>query len=259
MTCGPATSVTGTEFCHCKSFRRLKQKTQVFLSPEGDHYRTRLTHTLEVSQIARTIARALRLNRGTLTEAISPGPRPGGHTPYGHAGERALTRQCPGGLYPLPPEPAGGGLAWKRTARGLNLSLSWEVRNGIVCPHQRRLGPARWEGRLRAAIADHIAFMNHDIEDAVAAGVLRAPPALPREIADAGAGRHQIPAHHRTHHRPGGRTAQAAGAGKLQFSRESRMAYGALKDFHVRRRCYVDEVAKARRENKWTRNDRGAV
>ena len=81
---------------HCKSFRRLKQKTQVFLSPEGDHYRTRLTHTLEVSQIARTIARALRLNED-LTEAIALG-HDLGHTPYGHAGERALNRLCPGGF-----------------------------------------------------------------------------------------------------------------------------------------------------------------
>ncbi len=81
---------------HCKAFRRLKQKTQVFLSPEGDHYRTRLTHTLEVSQIARTIARALRLNED-LTEAIALA-HDLGHTPFGHAGERALNRLCPGGF-----------------------------------------------------------------------------------------------------------------------------------------------------------------
>ena len=99
---------------HCKSFRRLKQKTQVFLSPEGDHYRTRLTHTLEVSQIARTIARALRLNED-LTEAIALG-HDLGHTPYGHAGERALSRLCPGGL-PTTAKACGWWTTWKRTAR----------------------------------------------------------------------------------------------------------------------------------------------
>lgn len=99
---------------HCKSFRRLKQKTQVFLSPEGDHYRTRLTHTLEVSQIARTIARALRLNED-LTEAIALG-HDLGHTPYGHAGERALNRLCPAGL-PTTAKACGWWTTWKRTAR----------------------------------------------------------------------------------------------------------------------------------------------
>ena len=108
---------------HCKSFRRLKQKTQVFLSPEGDHYRTRLTHTLEVSQIARTIARALRLNED-LTEAIALG-HDLGHTPYGHAGERALNRLCPGGF-----------THYRQSLRvvdylekdGKGLNLCWEVR-----------------------------------------------------------------------------------------------------------------------------------
>ena len=112
---------------HCKSFRRLKQKTQVFLSPEGDHYRTRLTHTLEVSQIARTIARALRLNED-LTEAIALG-HDLGHTPYGHAGERALNRLCPGGF-----------THYRQSLRvvdylekdGKGLNLCWEVRNGII-------------------------------------------------------------------------------------------------------------------------------
>ena len=93
---------------HCKAFRRLKQKTQVFLSPEGDHYRTRLTHTLEVSQIARTIARALRLNED-LTEAVALG-HDLGHTPFGHAGGACAQPPVPRGLHPLPPEPARGGL-----------------------------------------------------------------------------------------------------------------------------------------------------
>ena len=112
---------------HCKAFRRLKQKTQVFLSPEGDHYRTRLTHTLEVSQIARTIARALRLNED-LTEAVALG-HDLGHTPFGHAGERALNRLCPGGF-----------THYRQSLRvvdylerdGQGLDLTWEVRNGIV-------------------------------------------------------------------------------------------------------------------------------
>lgn len=112
---------------HCKAFRRLKQKTQVFLSPEGDHYRTRLTHTLEVSQIARTISRALRLNED-LTEAIALG-HDLGHTPFGHTGERALNRLCPGGFS-----------HYRQSLRvvdylerdGQGLDLTWEVRNGIV-------------------------------------------------------------------------------------------------------------------------------
>ena len=151
---------------HCKSFRRLKQKTQVFLSPEGDHYRTRLTHTLEVSQIARTIARALRLNED-LTEAIALG-HDLGHTPFGHAGERALNRLCPGGF-----------THYRQSLRvvdflekdGEGLNLSWEVRNGIVT-HTAGAWARTPEGCV-VRRADHIAFLNHDIEDAITAGVLR--------------------------------------------------------------------------------------
>ena len=112
---------------HCKSFRRLKQKTQVFLSPEGDHYRTRLTHTLEVSQIARTIARALRLNED-LTEAIALG-HDLGHTPFGHAGERALDQLTPGGFKHYMQSLR---VVDKLEKEGRGLNLSWEVRNGIV-------------------------------------------------------------------------------------------------------------------------------
>ena len=158
---------------HCKSFRRLKQKTQVFLSPEGDHYRTRLTHTLEVSQIARTIARALRLNED-LTEAIALG-HDLGHTPYGHAGERALNRLCPGGF-----------THYRQSLRvvdylekdGKGLNLTWEVRNGIVT-HTKGTWAATPEGRI-VRMADQIAYVNHDIEDAVRAGVLD-PATLPKE------------------------------------------------------------------------------
>ena len=112
---------------HSKAFRRLKQKTQVFLSPEGDHYRTRLTHTLEVSQIARTIARALRLNED-LTEAIALG-HDLGHTPFGHAGERALNRLCPGGFTHYRQSLR---VVDKLEKDGRGLNLCWEVRNGLI-------------------------------------------------------------------------------------------------------------------------------
>ncbi len=150
---------------HCKAFRRLKQKTQVFLSPEGDMYRTRLTHTLEVAQIARTIARALRLNED-LTEAIALA-HDLGHTPFGHAGERALNQLCPGGFTHY-----RQGLRvvdfLEKEGRGLN--LTWEVRNGIIT-HTKGTWAATPEGRI-VRYADWIAFVNHDIEDAIRAGVL---------------------------------------------------------------------------------------
>jgi dGTPase len=148
---------------HCKSFRRLKHKTQVFLAPEGDHYRTRLTHTLEVSQIARTIARALRLNED-LTEAIALG-HDLGHTPFGHAGERAL-REC-----------AGSFDHNRQSLRvvdvlenGCGLNLTWEVRDGIV-NHKKGMFPNTLEGRV-VNLSDRIAYVNHDIDDAIRAGVL---------------------------------------------------------------------------------------
>ena len=151
---------------HSKAFRRLKQKTQVFLSPEGDHYRTRLTHTLEVSQIARTIARALQLNED-LTEAIALA-HDLGHTPFGHAGERALNTLSPGGFahYQQSLRVVD---KLERAGRGLN--LTWEVRNGIVT-HTKGEWAATLEG-CAVRRADHIAFLNHDIEDAITAGVLR--------------------------------------------------------------------------------------
>jgi len=150
---------------HCKSFRRLKHKTQVFLSPEGDHYRTRLTHTLEVSQIARTIARALLLNED-LTEAISLG-HDLGHTPFGHAGERALNQ-----LYPL------GFRHYEQSVRivekvekdGAGLNLTKEVRDGILC-HTTGTEAKTLEGRV-VRLSDRIAYINHDIDDAERAGIL---------------------------------------------------------------------------------------
>ncbi len=149
---------------HSKAFRRLKHKTQVFLAPEGDHYRTRLTHTLEVSQIARTIARALGLNED-LTEAIAMG-HDLGHTPFGHTGENALNALCPEGFRHN-----------EQSLRVVNvlerkggLNLTQEVRDGILC-HTGEKQPQTLEGKI-VRIADQIAYINHDIDDAVRAGVL---------------------------------------------------------------------------------------
>ena len=158
---------------HCKSFRRLKGKTQVFIAPQGDHYRTRLTHTLEVSQIARTIARALRLNED-LTEAISLA-HDLGHTPFGHAGERALNELCPDGFKHYMQSLR---VVDKLEKDGRGLNLTWEVRNGIVT-HTKGTWAATPEGRI-VRMADQIAYVNHDIEDAVRAGVLD-PATLPKD------------------------------------------------------------------------------
>ena len=158
---------------HSKSFRRLMHKTQVFLSPEGDLYRTRLTHTLEVAQIARTIARALRLNED-LTEAISLA-HDLGHTPFGHAGESALDKLCPDGFKHYRQSLR---VVDKLEQNGRGLNLTWEVRNGIIT-HTKGTWAATPEGRI-VRMADQIAFVNHDIEDAVRAGVLD-PAILPRE------------------------------------------------------------------------------
>lgn len=161
---------------HCKSFRRLKHKTQVFLSPEGDHYRTRLTHTLEVSQIARTIARALRLNED-LTEAVALA-HDLGHTPFGHAGERALNALLPHGFRHYE-QSLRVVERLEKDGRGLN--LTYEVRNGILC-HTTGLEADTAEGRI-IRWADKIAYMNHDIDDAIRAGVLREEE-IPQSITD---------------------------------------------------------------------------
>ena len=151
---------------HCKAFRRLKHKTQVFLAPEGDHYRTRLTHTLEVAQIARSIARALNLNED-LTEAIALG-HDLGHTPFGHAGERTLNSLCPMGF-----------AHYKQSIRvvelrekdGKGLNLTWEVRDGIV-NHRTSGNPSTLEGKA-VRLSDKIAYINHDIDDGIRAGILK--------------------------------------------------------------------------------------
>ncbi len=151
---------------HSKSFRRLKFKTQVFLSPEGDHYRTRLTHTLEVAQVARTIARALRLNED-LTEAIALG-HDLGHTPYGHIGERTLNDLLPGGFRH---NEQSLRVVEQLENDGAGLNLTWEVRDGIL-HHSGAVPPATLEGEC-VRRADRIAYLNHDLDDALRAGVLK--------------------------------------------------------------------------------------
>ena len=147
---------------HSKAFRRLSNKTQVFISPEGDHYRARLTHTLEVAQIARTIARALGLNED-LTEAIALG-HDLGHTPFGHAGESALDEVCPQGF-----RHNEQSLRLVDLLEGLNLTR--EVRSGIVC-HTGPRKAATPEGRI-IHFADRIAYISHDIDDAIRGGILK--------------------------------------------------------------------------------------
>ena len=150
---------------HSKAFRRMKDKTQVFVAPQGDHYRTRLTHTLEVSQIARTIAKALRLNED-LVEAIALG-HDLGHTPFGHAGERALDAVNPDGF-----------AHYKQSVRvaqvleknGEGLNLTWEVRDGIL-NHRTSGNPSTLEGQV-VRLSDKIAYIHHDMDDAQRAGVI---------------------------------------------------------------------------------------
>ena len=171
---------------HCKAFRRLKHKTQVFFAPTGDHYRTRLTHTLEVSQIARSIAKVLQLNE-ELTEAIALG-HDLGHTPFGHAGERVLQKLVPGGFE-----------HYEQSLRivdvleqdGQGLNLTWEVRDGIARHSKGKHGvpvgadpehrASTIEGQV-ARVADIIAYVNHDIDDAVRAGLLKDEDLPPQRV-----------------------------------------------------------------------------
>ena len=161
---------------HCNAFRRLKRKTQVFLSPVGDHYRTRLTHTLEVSQIARTISRALRLNED-LTEAIALG-HDLGHSPFGHSGEAILDEICPYG-YKHYLQSVRVVDYIEKNGKGLN--LTYEVKNGIAC-HTNQIASTA-EGNV-VRLSDKIAYINHDIEDAVRAGILKTSdlPEIPVKV-----------------------------------------------------------------------------
>ena len=161
---------------HCKSFRRLKHKTQVFLIPEGDHYRTRLTHTLEVSQIARTIAKSLRLNED-LTEAIALG-HDLGHTPFGHAGEAVLNKLLPQGFEHCVQSVR---LVEKIERNGEGLNLTKEVRDGIL-NHRTSGSPKTLEGKI-VRISDKIAYINHDIDDAISAKILHEED-LPHDVTD---------------------------------------------------------------------------
>lgn len=161
---------------HCKSFRRLKDKTQVFLTPEGDHYRTRLTHTLEVSQNARTIAKALKMNE-ELVEAIALG-HDLGHTPFGHAGERALNRVCPLGFEHSQQSLRTVDILEKK---GQGLNLTFEVRDGIL-NHQTSGKPHTLEGKI-VRLSDKIAYIHHDMDDAIRGGILKEED-VPREIGE---------------------------------------------------------------------------
>lgn len=159
---------------HSKAFRRLKNKTQVFLTPKGDHYRTRLSHTLEVSQTARTIAKALRLNED-LVEAIALG-HDLGHTPFGHAGEDVLNRVCSEGFQH---NEQSVRIVEKLEKDGKGLNLTWEVRDGIL-NHQSKFLPHTLEGKI-VRFSDKIAYINHDIDDAIRALVMQEED-IPTEI-----------------------------------------------------------------------------
>ncbi|MBP3819191.1 MULTISPECIES: deoxyguanosinetriphosphate triphosphohydrolase [unclassified Butyrivibrio] len=161
---------------YSKSFRRLKDKTQVFLSPDGDHYRTRMTHTLEVSQNARTIAKALLLNED-LAEAIALG-HDLGHTPFGHAGERALNEVCPGGFRH---NEQSLRIVEKLENYGQGMNLTWEVRDGIL-NHEMDLTPSTLEGKV-VRLSDKIAYMHHDMDDAIRGGIITEDQ-VPKDLCD---------------------------------------------------------------------------
>ncbi|MGI6526201.1 MAG: deoxyguanosinetriphosphate triphosphohydrolase [Caldicoprobacterales bacterium] len=215
---------------HCKSFRRLKHKTQVFISPEGDHYRTRLTHTLEVSQIARTIARALRLNED-LTEAMALG-HDLGHTPFGHTGERLLNKVLSNGfkhnVHSLRVvEVLEGG-------RGLN--LTWEVRDGIL-NHTKSGKPATLEGQI-LSLSDRIAYINHDIDDAIRARII-SDQDLPKDCIEVLGSSHSA----RINTMVKDIILSSQGKDRIAMSPEVGQATERLRDFMFQR-VYIDSFAK---------------
>ena len=219
---------------HCKAFRRLKQKTQVFLSPEGDHYRTRLTHTLEVSQISRTVARALRLNED-LTEAIALG-HDLGHTPFGHAGERALDKLASDGFRHFE-QSLRVVESIEKNHRGLN--LTYETLDGIK-NHTHGPFSSTLEGQV-VRHCDRIAYLNHDIEDAVTAKIF-SEEVLPKDITDVlGNGKSQ-------------RITTLINSiinnssdGQLAFSKEVQTAYDKLYDYMFER-VYLNTASDAKSE-----------
>ncbi|HEX2016644.1 MAG TPA: deoxyguanosinetriphosphate triphosphohydrolase, partial [Solirubrobacteraceae bacterium] len=221
---------------HCKSFRRLKHKTQVFVAPEGDHYRTRLTHTLEVTQISRTVARALRLNED-LVEAIGLG-HDLGHPPFGHIGEASLDR-CLQERFGLPFRHYEHSLRVVEQLErgGVGLNLTEPVRDGILCHSGRAPRPATLEGAI-VRIMDRVAYINHDIDDALRAQVICAEdlPAAPIAVlGDTGSRRIDALVHDLVEH--------SDRAGQIVQGAEAAQAMEALREFMFDR-VYLGPVAR---------------
>ena len=216
---------------HSKAFRRLAHKTQVFLAPEGDHYRVRLTHTMEVTQVARTIARALRLNED-LTEAICLG-HDLGHTPFGHLGEEVVASFLPGFRH---------NLQSLRIVDVLeDLNLTWEVRDGIANHTWSMPMPATLEGQI-ARFADRIAYLNHDIDDAARAGILDDSD-LPRETVT-----HLGPDHHaRIHTMVADIVATSEGAAEISMSPDVFQAMATTREF-LFENLYLGRINDATRD-----------
>jgi dGTPase len=216
---------------HSKSFRRLAHKTQVFLAPEGDHYRVRLTHTLEVTQIARTIARALRLNED-LVEAVCLG-HDLGHTPFGHLGEEVVARFYPGFRH---------NLQSVRIVEVIeHLNLTWEVRDGIANHTWSMPMPATLEGQI-ARYADRIAYLNHDIDDAVRAGILNESE-LPGTTVDVLGGTHSA----RIQKMVSDLVDASAEQESIQMSPQVFAAMGTTREF-LFERVYLAQVSAATKE-----------
>lgn len=215
---------------HSKAFRRLKHKTQVFITPEGDHYRTRLTHTLEVTQIARTIARALLLNED-LTEAIALG-HDLGHTPFGHAGEETLNEIC--SFKFLHNEHSLRVVDYLERDGGMN--LSFEVRDGIL-NHSGEGHPATLEGVV-VHISDRIAYINHDIDDAIRAKVLKQED-LPQETLEVLGETHSM----RINTMIQDVVNNSKGKNHVDMSKKIDQATNKLRDF-LFEKIYIDSIAK---------------
>lgn len=216
---------------HSKSFRRLKNKTQVFLTPMGDHYRTRMSHTLEVSQNARTIAKALRLNED-LVEAIALG-HDLGHTPFGHAGEFVLDKIYEGGFKH---NEQSVRIVEKLEKDGEGLNLTWEVRDGIL-NHQTRTTPHTLEGKI-VRLSDKIAYVNSDIDDAIRAQIL-CEEDIPKELRNTLGGNTRTRLDHLIHDI----IIHSMGKDDIIMSTETREAMGELRVFMFQN-VYKNPVAK---------------
>lgn len=216
---------------HSKSFRRLKNKTQVFLTPMGDHYRTRMSHTLEVSQNARTIAKALRLNED-LVEAIALG-HDLGHTPFGHAGEFVLDKIYEGGFRH---NEQSVRIVEKLEKDGEGLNLTWEVRDGIL-NHQTRTTPHTLEGKI-VRLSDKIAYVNSDIDDAIRAQIL-CEEDIPKELRNTLGGNTRTRLDHLIHDI----IIHSMGKDDIIMSEETREAMGELRVFMFQN-VYKNPVAK---------------